>query len=211
MKQPSSRDQATTGFSAVLDELVASVPNALCAVFVDPEGETVDLAARIDPFDARITGAEFTIVLAAVRQCSQKLSAGATLEIRVEGKRRSAIARCVSEGYDLVLLVGSPTITARVADAVVDAAAELLRESGLPPPPSFARLRGADGPSRVSSRFRTMGPIFIEDAGVQRRVAQSLGFYQGEAGVEVLVRLDDGEELLVWFDSTINRWTRRTL
>jgi|LNFM01.1.fsa_nt_gb hypothetical protein len=211
MNTPPSRDQAVTGFSAVLDALVAAVPNALCAVFVDPEGETVDLCARIDPFDARITGAEFTIVLAAVRQSTAKLSAGSALEVRVEGTRRSAIARCVSEGYDLVLLVGSPTITARVADAVVDAAIELLRESGLPPPPSFARLRAAEAPPKVSSRFRSMGPVVIDDGGVQRRVEQSLGFYQGEAGIEVLVRLDDGEELLVWFDATINRWTRRAL
>jgi predicted regulator of Ras-like GTPase activity (Roadblock/LC7/MglB family) len=193
----------------VLDELVHSIPHAICAVFVDPEGETVDLASRVDPFDARVAGAEFTIVLAAARALASKLALGETLELRVEGSQRSAIVRSVSEGYDLVVLVGAKTIAARVADAVADAAIELLREAGLPPPRSFARLRGAEVPTRMSSRFQGIGPVLVEEAGVQRRVERALGFYQGEAGIEVLVRLEDGEELLVWFDSTINRWTRR--
>jgi predicted regulator of Ras-like GTPase activity (Roadblock/LC7/MglB family) len=209
--KPPSRDQAATGFSEVLDVLVRSVPEALCAVFVDPEGETVDLASRIDAFDARITGAEFAIVLSLARSCSAKLTSGTMLEFRAEGRRRSAIARVVSEGYDLVLLVASPTITARAADQVAIASQELLREAGLPSPPSFARLRGAEAPAKISSRFKGFGPVLIDDGGVQKRVEQTLGFYQGEQGTEVLVRLDDGEELLAWFDTNANRWTRRTL
>jgi predicted regulator of Ras-like GTPase activity (Roadblock/LC7/MglB family) len=208
---PPIRDQAATGFSEVLDELVRSVPEALCAVFVDPEGETVDLASRIDAFDARVTGAEFAVVLALVRAFAAKASAGATLEFRAEGPRRSVIVRAVSEGYDLVLLLGSPTITARAADQVALAAIQLLCEAGLPSPPSFARLRGAEAPARISSKIRGIGPLLIDDAGVQKRVEQTLGFYQGDHGTEVLVRLDDGEELLAWFDVSTNRWTRRTL
>lgn len=208
---PPIRDQAATGFSVVLDELVRSVPEALCAVFVDPEGETVDLATRIDAFDARVTGAEFTIVLSLVRACLAKFSCGSALEFRTEGPRRSVIVRVVSEGYDLVLLVASPTITARAADQVALASLQLLREAGLPSPPSFARLRGAEAPARISSKFRGVGPLLIDDAGVQKRVEQTLGFYQGDQGTEVLVRLADGEELLAWFDPGTNRWTRRTL
>ncbi len=211
MKPPAPRDQAYTGFTAVLDALLAAVPEALCAVFVDGEGETVDLATRIDAFDARITGAEFTIVLATTRASAHKVSVGSPLEVRVEGTRRSAVARVVSEGYDLVLLVAAPTITARVADQVAQAAVDLLHESGLPPPPSFARLRSSEPTPRLSSRFQGIGPLVIEDAGVQRRVEQMLGFAQTESGVEVLVRLEGGEELMVCFDSNTNRWTRTPL
>jgi predicted regulator of Ras-like GTPase activity (Roadblock/LC7/MglB family) len=207
---PPFRDQAATGFSAILDELLRTVPDALCAVFVDPEGETVDLSSRIDAFDARVAGAEWTVVLSLARALATKVSAGAVLEFRAEGSRRSVIVRAVSEGYDLVLLLGTPTITARAADQVALAAIELLRESGLPSPPSFARLRGAEGSAR-SSQFRGIGPLLIDDAGVPKRVEQTLGFYQGDHGTEVLVRLDDGEELLAWYDASTNRWTRRTL
>lgn len=206
-----SRDQAVTGFTKVLDELVHAVPDALCAVFVDPEGETVDLASKVDPFDARITGAEFNVVLSNVRECAAKLRGGATLEFRVEGTRRSVITRLVSDGYELVLLVAAPTITVFAADQLLLAAQALLKEAGLPPPPSWARLRGAEAPVRTSSRLKGIGPLLIEDAGVQRRVEQTMGFYQGEQGTEVLVRLEDGEELLAWFDPQLKRWTRRAL
>ena len=69
MKPPSpdplARDQLASPFSAILQRLCESC-GAQAAALVDAEGETVDYAGRVAPFDARVAAAEWRLVLAEI-------------------------------------------------------------------------------------------------------------------------------------------------
>jgi predicted regulator of Ras-like GTPase activity (Roadblock/LC7/MglB family) len=201
-----ARDLDATGFSKHLDELVKQLPEALCAVFVDGEGETVDLASRVSPFDARIAGAEMSIVLDSVRRARAKLGEGALVELRIEGNTRSILVRHVAEGYDIVVLVESASITGRVAEATAEASFGLMKETGLRPPPRTPILRAVE---HRPSRIGIMVPTSFEENGRRRRVETILGHRDdGDGLVRFLVRLDDGEELVVVHDQNQARWIR---
>jgi predicted regulator of Ras-like GTPase activity (Roadblock/LC7/MglB family) len=200
------RDIHETGFSKLLDSLVRQLPDAVCAVFIDGEGETVDLASRVDPFDARIAGAEMAIALHTARACRDKLQEGALLEMRIEGARRSMIVRMVSEGYDLVVVVEGSAITGRVAELTASTAIALVVEAGLDPPPSYAVLRSVE---ERPSKTGLFVPTVFEEAGSRRRVEAILGHRDdGNGVVKFLVRLEDGEELMVVHDRASRRWLR---
>jgi predicted regulator of Ras-like GTPase activity (Roadblock/LC7/MglB family) len=201
----SVRDQDATGFTRHLDTLLRQLPDAVCAVFVDSEGETVDLSSRMDAFETRIVGAELAILLASVRASQARLHHGEALELRVEGNERSFIARTVGEGYDLVVLVRSSTISARVAEMTAATAIALLVEAGLKPPPSYATLRSVE---QRESRSGMPVPSAFDESGVRRRVEAVLGHRQDGAEVKFLVRVDDGEELVIAREQTTGRWRR---
>ena len=132
---PVARDQDATAFSKHLETLLHELPEAICAVFVDGEGETGDLASRVEPFEARIAGAEMSIVLHGLRIVRAKLGEGALIELRIEGTTRSILVRHVSVGYDLVVLLAAAAISARAAEVTAAMAVTLLNEAGLKPPP----------------------------------------------------------------------------
>lgn len=201
-----SRDFDATMFSRLLAGLVHGIPEALCAVFVDGEGETVDLASRVDPFDARIAAAEMSIVLHGLRQSREKLDEGRVLELRIEGNKRSILVRHVSKGYDLVVLLGAAAVSAHAAELAVGAASSLAREAGLTLPPATPLLRAVElRPSRIG----ILVPASFEENGVRHRIAAILGHRDdGDGVVRFLVRLEDGEELVVLHDRTAATWVR---
>jgi hypothetical protein len=202
------RDQTETGFSPILDGLLEGLPEALCAVFVDPEGEAIDLSSRIDPFESRIVGAELAVALAHCRASCARVRAGQHLELRIEGSARSILSRVVSDGYDLVILLGSSTVSAKASERGARAAVELLREAGLPDPASFVTLAGHDTDLRGAGMLPIARGAVIDDEGAPLRVAAVLGFAQGHARVAALVRCEGGQELLVEQDPQTSRWTR---
>lgn len=199
------RDQAVTGFTRHLNALLRQLPEAVCAVFIDTEGETVDLSSRMDPFEARIAGAEMAIVLGSARTAQTKLGHGALIELRIEATERSIIARTVSDGYDLVVLTRSPSISARTAETTAATAIALLAESRLPPPPSYAVLRSVE---QRESRTGMKVPSAFEENGVRRRIESVLGHRREGNQITFLVRLDDGEEMVIAHDADSGRWRR---
>lgn len=199
------RDQADTGFSRHLDALLRQVPEALCAVFVDIEGEAVDISSRVDAFDARIAGAEMAIVAASARACAGALGQGELLELRIEGHERSILVRHVSEGYDLVVLLRSNVVSARAAEVSAATAIQLMAEAGLKPPPSFAVLRAVE---RRTSGHGVAVPTAFDEGGVRRRVEAVLGYVEEDTVVKFLVRLDNGEELVLVNEVGTGRWLR---
>ncbi len=61
---PPPRDQETTSFTDILRRLLRATSGARAAALVDFEGETVDYAGVLDPFELRIAAAHWQIVLA---------------------------------------------------------------------------------------------------------------------------------------------------
>jgi hypothetical protein len=58
------RLQSKTGFTAILETLVKALPGGVGVALVDAEGEAVDYAGdRIDPFDVKVTAAQWRILL----------------------------------------------------------------------------------------------------------------------------------------------------
>jgi hypothetical protein len=60
------RDQSDSAFSAILGQLCDDC-GALAAALVDGEGETVDYAGLLSPYEIKVAAAEWRIVLAVVR------------------------------------------------------------------------------------------------------------------------------------------------
>ena len=63
------RDQAESPFNVILEEFLDVVRFARGAAIVDFEGETVDYAGAVDPFELRVAAATFGLVLVDLRSC----------------------------------------------------------------------------------------------------------------------------------------------
>lgn len=200
------RDLAPTGFTAILEALVQGLPEALCAVFVDGEGETIDYASRIDPFDARIVGAEAAIPLSRARALARLTELGDILELRIDGARRTLLARHVTDDCTLVLVVDEPSVRVAAVERCAQAAQALCIESGHPLPGALRVLRAVERQHGVE---RAMPRAFI-DGGARRTVSAVLGVQRGPAHDTFLVRTDAGEELVVEHEHATGRWRRQS-
>lgn len=97
-------------FGAILQDLVGRVPHARGAVFVDGEGEYVELyttdgAAGED--DMKLTGAHEGIVLNMFAEAARNSSQGAPRELYVRNQELDVFACMLKDGY-FVLLTREP-------------------------------------------------------------------------------------------------------
>ena len=130
------RDQDASPFSAILWRLCEACA-AHAAALVDKEGETVDYAGRISPYEIRVAAAELRLVLAFTRTAGVPGFAQVS-EIRVRtGKRSYAIV--------LELARHSFSVSPR---AVLQATRELESEAGI----ASVLLPGGTRWSRVEVR-----------------------------------------------------------
>jgi hypothetical protein len=194
------RDTEASAFASILEELVERLPGAHGAALVDAEGECVDCSGRPVQgsedwvFDLKVAAANFAIVLAdAVR-----LLAARTLIVR--GARKSFVARALSDGYAVVVVLGRRagfTASRRALDLCERA---LALEAGWPLATGVRWY-----PVRVECEGKTPSGVAAHAAGVQGSAAPRIH------PVEVLgalvsadarergfrVRLDTGIELTI--------------
>lgn len=102
MSAPPARDMVASPFAPILDGLISRIPGAFAAALVDAEGETVDYAGNIDPFDIKVAAAHWQIIL---KQLEELSYLGKPNRIIVRGTSRSVIVRTLQDGYSVVLLV----------------------------------------------------------------------------------------------------------
>src|SRR5262245_12405137 len=95
------RDQAASSFSGILMSLCDGT-GALGAALVDREGETVDYAGYLDPFNMKVAAAEWRLVLD-VAHGTRHPAFSATHGILVRGKNKSFAVVGLSDGYALVV------------------------------------------------------------------------------------------------------------
>ena len=169
-------DRATI-FSAALMRLCDAAA-ALGAALVDAEGETVDYAGVVDPYDIKVVAAEWAVVVARLRASSVALLAG-TEVVRVRGRKKSFVVSALAADYALVLQL-LPHAFAISERAMNEAVREVSLEAGLPLPP--ACLRAKEQWSRVDVR--------CEPAPSRRPVALWVG--GGWLALEVLGRWTRG-------------------
>ena len=96
------RDQRESAFAVILAAFVSRVPGARGAALVDFEGETVDYAGRVDPFELRVAAAHWRIVLneAAAQPSLKRVGA-----LAIRAARRTYLVSVLPEGYALVAIL----------------------------------------------------------------------------------------------------------
>jgi hypothetical protein len=130
------RDQAASAFTGTLMRL-CEVTGASGVALVDFQGETVDYAGSLDPYDIKVAAAEWRLVLRAVHE-SKVPSWPRTHELAVRGQRTSFLGVSLSDGYAIVLTL--PRHCFGVSSrALAEAERELCAEGGLRPSRALER------------------------------------------------------------------------
>ncbi len=94
-------------FRLILNELLATTGGAVAAVFLDYEGETVELVCDHDlsDHDLRVIGAHQGIFLTRLRAICTDLEAGALDRMKVEFSDLTVLSCELRDGYFFVLLL----------------------------------------------------------------------------------------------------------
>jgi predicted regulator of Ras-like GTPase activity (Roadblock/LC7/MglB family) len=93
-------------FSYLLTNLLVDVPQAVGAIFVDPEGEAVEWVTRHDdPFDLKVEGAYHSIFMRQLEQLTTNVNAGPIDSFVIEGSRLVTLTQALPGGYYVVLVV----------------------------------------------------------------------------------------------------------
>lgn len=168
------RDQAASAFNAALSQLCDSLP-ALAAALVDAEGETVDYAGTLTPFEIRVAAAECRLVLEQTMRCPH-LIGGAADKLFIRARRASFCVLLLPEGYAVVLRLaqGSFSVSDRAFSAPVR---QLCEEAGWPVPSAYKNSRWLHVGVR-EGRGDSHRPIALEFEGSWLPV-EVLGRYRG--------------------------------
>lgn len=122
------RDQSVSAFSAILFRF-CDASGVLAAALTDGEGETVDYAGALDPFDIKIAAAESAVLLHSIREANA-LDWDTARELVVRGSVRSLAIFTLSDGYALMTLLprGAFQVSRRALQEVLR---DLGEEAGL--------------------------------------------------------------------------------
>jgi hypothetical protein len=201
------RDQSDSAFSAILARLCDDC-GALAAALVDPEGETVDYAGLLEPYEIKVVAAEWRIVLAVVHE-SRLPGFHNVRSITVRAKSRSYFIEAMPDGYAIALRL--PRHCFNVSRrALSQASRELAREAALTRPEARAEVHWVRVRVRTpaSSRLlRRPDAIWVDDEWSPLTI---LGRYQARdlsrSELGYLARLASGAEVFlvreplgVWF------------
>jgi len=187
------RDQATSTFTRVLERLVAVTAGARAAALVDFEGETVDYAGRLDPFELKITAAHWLIVLS---ETSEAFRLGPIQRITVRAQGRAYYVRRLAENYAVVLVLHPRAAFAVSERAVQEAIAGLSAEAGWAVPRDVARWFWVE--VEAEKQGRAVRPKRLKVGGRFQQV-EVMGALVGLAPREkgFRVRLPSGAEMML--------------
>jgi len=204
-KRTPARDQSPSGFNPALERLCKSVAG-LSAALVDPEGETVDYAGCLDPFEIKVAAAEWSLIVRTLGG-SRVLDWENTSEMCFRGKHRSFAVVLLSQGYALV--VEMPTYSLCLSRrAVIQAVHEITTEAGLDLPETWKAMRERWTHVAVMADRRLRRPEAIWRAQEWQSVS-ILGRYRrdqlGRAESGYRVRIADGKETTL-VREPLNHW-----
>ena len=200
---PPPRDQEPSTFTAILERLLAATPGSIAAALVDAEGETVDYAGPLDPFELKIAAAHWQIVLGEVGAEAPKL--GEVRQLTVRARQRSYLVRRMQDSYAVVVVLHRHAAFAVSERALLEADARLSLEAGWPPPPAHTRWFGVDVETGRRGRDKKR-PLRLRVANGWQPV-EVMGAIVGLAPRErgFLVRLPNGAEMLL-IRERLGRW-----
>jgi predicted regulator of Ras-like GTPase activity (Roadblock/LC7/MglB family) len=96
-------------YRGILDELLATTSGAFAAIFLDFEGETVQLVCDRDlsDHDLRIVGAYQALFWERLRRASKKTKIGSPLRFMIEFESLLILCSDLKDGYHVVMLLDS--------------------------------------------------------------------------------------------------------
>ena len=116
-------------YQYILANLLADVDDVDGVLFVDDEGETVDVAGRPDgELDLKIQGAYLGIYVQRVVSLAEEQVLGRPRVLFIERPGLTLVARALSGGYCLGLIQRSSRSVGRLVHSLERAAADLERE-----------------------------------------------------------------------------------
>ncbi|MFO0550815.1 MAG: roadblock/LC7 domain-containing protein [Polyangiaceae bacterium] len=192
-RQPPPRDQVESPFHHLLAEFLRSVPFARGAAIVDFEGETVDYAGTLDPFELRVAAATFQLLLADLRG-SRHFNNVEQVASRMG--RAGYLVRVLDPSYSLLVVLrklGTFEVSTRI---LVELESRILHEAGLPTrrPPAWYHVE-VEVPEHARKPTRLRPPQWSQqtDPWVSLEVLGTLvGSKEGERVYRV--RLASGAE-----------------
>lgn len=117
-------------FRMILHELIATTSGALAALFLDWEGETVELVCEHDmsDHDLRILGAYQGIFLTRLRALCAHAGAGEPRRFKIEFPDNAVLSCDVKDGYYIVLFVDHRAIEGLAWRRLEECRERLLKE-----------------------------------------------------------------------------------
>ncbi len=197
---PPPRDQEATTFTKILERLLLSVPGARGAVLVDADGETVDYAGVLEPFDLKISAAHWQIVIAEMRELAHFSE---SRQITVRARKRGYIVRQLPEGYGVVLVLHARAAFAASERAFDEIEADLCVEAGWDRPAGSAKWFRVEVETQPPEHVR---PCRMRAAGTWQTIevlGTMVGLRLRERGFRV--RLQGGAEMSLVRESR-SRW-----
>jgi len=89
-------------FNYLLTNLLVDVPQAVGAIFIDPEGEAVEWVTRHgDPFDLKVEGAYHSIFMRRLENVSASAKAGPINSLVLEGSRLVTLTQALPDVHRL--------------------------------------------------------------------------------------------------------------
>ena len=120
------RSRLDTAFTEALRQVVARVPGARGAVFLDGEGEAVDEFADVPTTEIRILGAHLGILVSLVKEHAAVL--GEPQELVIEADRATLLVLVLDDRYVVALEAGPDAQLGVMRRELGRAAASLRRE-----------------------------------------------------------------------------------
>lgn len=196
-RPPAPRDMDASPFQRLLAELIARLPGAFASALVDPEGETVDYAGSLPPFDIKVAAAHWRIVLAQMGELERDDRLGPTRSLAVRAGRQSILLRALPDGYALIVLLTRRAGFGSTARAFSACSYDLAVEAGWQVEPAGASWFPITVECDPQRR-----PIRIVYGGLAEPVevlgaipARTAGLARGERGFRI--RLASGPEITV--------------
>ena len=103
-------------FNYLLTNLLADVPGALGAIFLDGEGEAIEWVTRHgEPYEIKVEGAFHSIFKRRFAGPIEAMGGGPLRAYEIRGARLTALTRVLPGGYYVVLVIeaGVPVARAR--------------------------------------------------------------------------------------------------
>lgn len=189
-----ARDQHASSFNLLLEELILAQPFIRAAALFDSEGETVDYAGELDPFDMKVAAATFGTILTDLRTCA-RLSKATQISTLTSG--HGYILRLLDPTYSLLLVVRRLATFGLSARVMIEIEARLLEEACIPvrEPPSWFRVQVDAGARGRPVRMRPA--MNLSESPASWVDVQVLGVHVGmhETHRAFRARLDGGVEV----------------
>ncbi|MBX3275339.1 MAG: roadblock/LC7 domain-containing protein [Sandaracinaceae bacterium] len=208
-----ARDQAESAFTVILRRLLYRTTGLLAVAFVDAEGECVDYCSAIDPYEAKVAGAQLMVTMTELGARMARLGAGTSFMLTMHGTRRDLVVRRVSDEYLLVVLMRPRALTRRLTGGIEHAVTELRREAGIATPPWEPVVDSVRVELREAVGWAYAPQAYFDEGGERVGIGAVLGRWMEGAGADARVcfrvATEAGEELTLVHDRGHDRWERQ--